>query len=121
MGIGLGASDWLMAQAQARFAWSLDASASAEEHAATLYDLVADGSGTDGLDAAEQHDMLAAVRQAVTGLPSRTRAMLGMYHDDGLTLRETGEVCRVTEARVSQFLGQTMLALRTSLLAYTSA
>ena len=121
MGLDLGSYDRLMAEAQARFALSLDAPAGADDGPATLYDLVADHEGASGFDAAEQSNLLAAVRHAITGLPSRTRAMLGMYDDDELTLREIGEVFKVTEARVSQILGKTMLTLRTALLADTSA
>lgn len=121
MDIDLDAYDRLMAEAQARFALSLDAPAGSDEGTATLYDLVADHTGAAGFDSAEQSDLMAAVRQAITGLPSRTRAMLGMYYDDELTLREIGEVFKVTEARVSQILGKTMLTLRACLLAEASA
>ena len=113
MDLDLAAYDGLMAEAQARFALSLDAPLG-DEDAGSLYEVVADASDS-GFEAAEQEDLMAAVRQAITGLPSRTRAMLGMYYDDELTLRQIGEVFRVSEARVSQILGKTMLQLRACL------
>ena len=115
MDLDLDAYDRLMAEAQARFALSLDAPASADDDGGSLYDLVADADAGDGFHAAEQADTLAAVRHAITALPSRTRAMLGMYYDDDLTLRQIGEVFKVSEARVSQILGKAMLTLRGSL------
>ena len=114
MDLDLDAYDRLMGEAQARFALSLDAPAG-EEDAGDLYETVADPFSQSGFDDAEQDDTLAAVRGAISQLPSRTRAMLGMYYDDELTLREIGEVFKVTEARVSQILGKTMLALRACL------
>jgi RNA polymerase sigma factor for flagellar operon FliA len=41
--------------------------------------------------------------------------MVGMYYDEGLTLREIGAVFQVSEARVSQILGRTLLSIRARL------
>ena len=114
MDLDLASYDRLMGEAQARFALSLDAP-TGDEDAGALYELVADPFSQSGFEAAEQDDTLAAVRGAIARLPSRTRAMLGMYYDDELTLREVGEVFGVTEARVSQVLGKTMLQIRACL------
>ncbi len=115
MGIDLADYDRLMMEAQARFALSLDAPAGDGDDASSYHDLVEDGAATEGFEAAEHAHTLRSVRVAIEGLPQRTRAMLGMYYDDELTLREIGEVFRVSEARVSQILGKTMLALRACL------
>ncbi len=114
MGLDLAAYDRLMGEAQARFALSLDAP-TGDEDTGALYESVADPFSQSGFEAAEHDDTLAAVRGAIGQLPSRTRAMLGMYYDDELTLREIGEVFKVSEARVSQILGKTMLTLRACL------
>ena len=111
MGISVAAYDGLMVEAQARFALSLDAPAWGDDGDA-LADLVEDASGADGFHAVEQTHMLEVVRRAIAHLPSRSRAMLGLYYDEGLTLREISTVFKVSEARVSQILGKTMLALR---------
>ena len=113
MDLDLTAYDRLMAEAQTRFALSLDAPTAGED-TASLYDLLPDAEGGSAFADAEQDDTLAAVRQAILGLPSRTRAMVGMYYDEELTLRQIGEVFQVSEARVSQILGKTMLQLRAS-------
>jgi RNA polymerase sigma factor for flagellar operon FliA len=114
LGISLEDYDGLMAEAQYRFALSLDAPAGGEE-TGPLYDAVASGDGEEGFAVHERSHTLSLVRKAVERLPSRQRAMLGLYYDEGLTLREIGEVFRVSEARVSQILGKTMLALRACL------
>ena len=113
MDLDLTAYDRLMAEAQTRFALSLDAPTAGED-TASLYDLLPDAEGGSAFADAEQDDTLAAVRQAILSLPSRTRAMVGMYYDEELTLRQIGEVFQVSEARVSQILGKTMLQLRAS-------
>lgn len=114
MGVDLADYDRLMTEAQARFALSLDAPVDVEDGSA-LHDLVADEGAMDGFEAGEHAHTMASVRAAIERLPSRTRAMLGMYYDEELTLRQIGEVFRVSEARVSQILGKTMLALRACL------
>lgn len=114
LGIPVAAYDALMVEAQARFALSLDAPAWGADGDA-LADSVEDAAGTDGFRDVERAHTTALVRRAVEHLPARQRAMLGMYDDDGLTLREIRAVFKVSEARVSQILGKTMLALRACL------
>ena len=115
MGIDLAAYDQLMMEAQARFALSLDAPAGPDGDGGSMYERVEDEAGRSTSASAEHGHTLALVRTAIEALPERTRAMVGMYYDDELTLREIGEVFRVSEARVSQILGKTMLQLRASL------
>ncbi len=115
LGIGLPEYDQLMMEAQARFALSLDAPAGDEEDASSYHDLIEDEAAGDGFVAAEHAYTLRSVRTAIATLPKRTRAMLGMYYDEELTLREIGQVFDVSEARVSQILGKTMLRLRACL------
>lgn len=115
MGLDLGAYDQLMMEAQARFALSLDAPTGPDADGASMYDLVANEADA-GTEAATEHShTLARARSVIESLPERTRAMIGMYYDDELTLREIGQVFRVSEARVSQILGKTMLMIRASL------
>jgi len=114
MGLDLVDYDRLMVEAQARFALSLDAPAGSEDES-TFHDLIEDDEATLGFDAAESAHTLDRVRTVIAGLPSRTRAMVGMYYDDGLTLREIGQVFQISEARVSQILGKTLLAVRARL------
>lgn len=111
LGIPVTAYDALMVEAQARFALSLDSPVGAED-GDVLASFVEDASGTDGFRAVERQHLMGLVERAVAQLPSRSRAMLGLYYDEGLTLREISVVFKVSEARVSQILGKTTLALR---------
>lgn len=115
MGIDLSTYDQLMMEAQARFALSLDAPAGPDADGGSMYELVANEADAETSASTEHSHTMTLVRSAIEALPERTRAMLGMYYDDELTLREIGQVFRVSEARVSQILGKTMLALRASL------
>ena len=114
LGVTLADYDGLMAEAQTRFALSLDAP-TGDDEGGSLHDALGDEAGGAGFDAVEHAHTFAAVRTALLALPERTRAMIGMYYDDDLTLREVGEVFGVSEARVSQILGKTMLQLRACL------
>lgn len=114
LGLGLADYDRLMVEAQARFALSFDAPVG-DEGAGTLHDVLADGDGEAGFDASDRAHTLGRVKAVIEGLPSRTRAMIGMYYDEDLTLREIGAVFEVSEARVSQILGRAMLTIRTQL------
>ncbi len=114
LGIGLDEYDRLMVEAQARFALSFDAPVGPASEG-TLHDLFADDGGGAGFDTADRTHTLGRVRSVVEALPPRTRAMIGMYYDEDLTLREIGTVFQVSEARVSQILGRAMLTIRTRL------
>ena len=115
MGLSLAEYDALLVEAQARFALSLDGPAHADDDSLTLVESVPDGSGMDGFRDVERGHTAALARRAIAALPARPRAMLGLYYDEGLTLREIGEVFRISEARVSQILGKTLLGLRARL------
>jgi RNA polymerase sigma factor for flagellar operon FliA len=103
-----------MVEAQARFALSLDAPAGPDGDE-SLYDVLGDDNAGSEFAAADRAHTLGRVRTVIEGLPSRTRAMVGMYYDEGLTLREIGAVFQVSEARVSQILGRTLLSIRARL------
>jgi len=114
LGISLRDYDRLLVEAQARFALSLDAPVG-DGGGGVLHDLLPDGAAGSGFADADRDHTLDRVRTVIEGLPQRTRAMVGMYYDDGLTLRQIGEVFHVSEARVSQILGKTMLTIRAQL------
>jgi len=114
LGLSLTDYDQLMVEAQARFALSLDAPAGPDGDE-SLYDVLGDDNAGSEFAAADRAHTLGRVRTVIEGLPSRTRAMVGMYYDEGLTLREIGAVFQVSEARVSQILGRTLLSIRARL------
>lgn len=56
-----------------------------------------------------------ALAEAIRQLPDRERLVVALYYDEGLNLREIGQVLDVSESRVSQISSQAMLRLRARL------
>ena len=114
LGISLSDYDRLMVEAQARFALSLHGP-DGDEDRPNLGAELEDTNALHAFDLQDQGHTMAIVRRAIKHLPARQRAMVGLYYDEGLTLREIGEVYGISEARISQILGKTMLTLREQL------
>jgi RNA polymerase sigma factor for flagellar operon FliA len=53
-----------------------------------------------------------ALADAISSLPERERLVISLYYEEGLNLRESGEVLGVSESRVCQIQSQAMLRLR---------
>ncbi|MEO0480585.1 MAG: sigma-70 family RNA polymerase sigma factor [Planctomycetota bacterium] len=68
------------------------------------------GPGPD--EAAADSDELVALRAAIAKLPDRERRIVALYVQDGLFLREIGDLLGITESRVSQLLSRAMKRLR---------
>ena len=71
---------------------------------------------TDGLP----RDLLTRERQALLGqlidaLPSDEKMVIGLYYQEGLTMKEVGTVLEVSESRVSQLHSSAVLRLRARL------
>jgi RNA polymerase sigma factor for flagellar operon FliA len=56
-----------------------------------------------------------ALADAIANLPERERLVLSLYYDEGLNLKEIGEVLGVSESRVSQLHSQCAARLRARL------
>ena len=112
--VGVSVADYhaLLSEAQLRYTLSLDRPASSDDGAAPLGDLVADADAGAGFDAVEDDSLRAQLAREIPRLPERQRTILALYYVEDLTLREVGEVVGVSDARISQILGQTMLTLR---------
>ena len=99
----------LLVDAQRRFALSLYENADDQQ---PVLDTVPH---EDALDAFEQVDR-ASMHECVAGLirqlPERTQQILALYYYEDLTLREIGQILGLTEARISQIVGKTLLTLR---------
>ncbi|MFN3596114.1 MAG: sigma-70 family RNA polymerase sigma factor [Rubricoccaceae bacterium] len=119
LGISLADYHDLLATAQLRFTLSLDAPAG-DEDASALADLIEDEYGEAGFEAVERASVQAQLEREIPRLPERQRVILGLYYHENLTLRQIGEVLGVSDARISQILGQTMLTLRARLSAERS-
>ena len=56
-----------------------------------------------------------ALVEAVELLPERERLMMSLYYNEGLNLKEIGQVLNVSESRVSQIHNQAIIRLRAKL------
>lgn len=70
------------------------------------------GHDSDPLDLLEDQRFKTELANAVAGLPERERMLMGMIYEQGMNLREVGEVLGVTESRVSQLHSQAVARLR---------
>jgi RNA polymerase sigma factor for flagellar operon FliA len=79
---------------------------------------VADYTGTAQLEPSrdlEDEQFQQALADAIGNLPERERLVLSLYYDEGLNLKEIGEVLGVSESRVSQLHSQCAARLRARL------
>lgn len=77
-----------------------------------ILEVLADPYCTDPAEALALHDIKARLIQAIEALPEKERLVLSLYYDEGLNLKEIGEVLGITESRVSQIRTQATLRLR---------
>lgn len=77
-----------------------------------LADTVADAVNLAPDQLADAAEELRLLRQTLTDLPERDRAVLTMYYYEGMTLRQIGDVLGVTESRVCQIHTKSVMALR---------
>ncbi len=64
------------------------------------------------LDALLESDFKTELATQIANLPEREQLVMALYYDNGLNLKEIGEVLGVSESRVSQIHGQAMVRLR---------
>ena len=67
------------------------------------------------LEALLDADLRATLIEAIDELPPREKLMMGMHYEQGLNLREIGEVLGVSESRVCQLHTQAIARLRSRL------
>jgi len=73
------------------------------------------GSIPGPLDGLERDNFRDNLNKCISSLPERENLVLMLYYEQGLNLREIGEVLGVSESRVSQIHNQAMLRLQTRL------
>ena len=66
-------------------------------------------------DEVQSYGFQQALEYAIKTLPERECLMMGLYYNEELNLKEIGEVLGVSESRVSQIHGQTIIRLRSKL------
>ena len=67
------------------------------------------------LECIERQQLRAALTRALESLDERELLVLACYYQEGLTLREIGQILGVTESRVCQIHTQTLRTLRNQL------
>jgi RNA polymerase sigma factor for flagellar operon FliA len=85
-----------------------------------VFDVLEDPFCSDPLDALSLKDLHTKMTAAVKALPEKERLVLSLYYDEGLNLKEIGEVLGITESRVSQIRTQAILRLRADLKSVSS-
>ncbi len=116
LGIPLGEYQSLLSEAQHRFTLSVDQPIG-DDDGQRVGDAVACADADDGFRDVEVRSELAALEKLIPTLPEREQTILALYYIEDLTLREVGEVIGVSDARISQILGKTLLKLRHALTA----
>jgi len=80
----------------------------------SLLDTLRDPGAVDPERIVDQNELRDRVAEAVDRLPEREKLVIALYYYENLTLREIGEVLRVSESRVSQLHTKAVLGLRAS-------
>jgi len=62
--------------------------------------------------AVEIRELLAGLAEAIDALPEQEKAVISLYYYHDLTLKEIGQVMKVSEARISQIRTKAVLRLR---------
>jgi RNA polymerase sigma factor FliA len=81
---------------------------------ADIFDVLADPFATDPLEALSLQDMKRRLVKAIKDLPDKEQLVLSLYYDEGLNLKEIGQVLGITESRASQIRTQSITRLRTA-------
>jgi len=78
-------------------------------------DYIAHPAETSPLTNLELAELKDALARAIEELPEQQRLVVTLYYHEELTMREVGEVLRLTESRVSQIHSQAITRLRVKL------
>jgi len=116
LGLSLQEYHQILMDAQRRFALSLHAQ-HADEDAPTSppLDTIPHPESEQMMEAIERQSLIDHITSLIRQLPEREQTILALYYFEDLTLREIASLLNLTEARISQILGKTLLKIRTSL------
>lgn len=82
------------------------------ENSVSLVETIQDPLALDPAQAVEAKELRTRLADAIGSLPEKEKVVVALYYYEDLTLREIGEVLRVTESRVSQIRTKAMLRLK---------
>lgn len=111
LGISLEEYHSLLTDAQRRFSLSLY-NPLGDEDGRTVLDKLPHEESEAAAEDLEKESLIAYVEDVIQTLPERQQTILGLYYTENMTLREIGEVLDLTEARISQLLGEILVTLR---------
>jgi RNA polymerase sigma factor for flagellar operon FliA len=94
---------------------SISDSPAAADDGATFEDTLDDPDAVLPGDELEAEEQRAELRVAIAELPDKERKVLALYFFEELTLKQIGEVLKLTESRVCQIRTQTLRKLRARL------
>jgi len=77
-----------------------------------LYDTLEDPTVPSLAEQLDNQEMKQQIVNAILALPKREQLVISLYYNDGLTMKEIGEVMGVSESRVSQMHAKAVLMLR---------
>jgi RNA polymerase sigma factor for flagellar operon FliA len=109
--MGVDEYDDLVGGAEIRKLVSLDTPVD-DDGGATIADNVPDDEQVTVDDLWMAEETRAAVAEAIKHLPEKERAVVSLYYQRGLNLKEIGEILGVTESRVCQLRGQAVKRLQ---------
>ncbi len=114
MGITVDELDRVLREINATYLVSLEEAVPGvdDDDSVTMADRIEDITSPAPDELAAEASALEVLSEAVCRLPDRERLVVSLYYNDGLTLREIGEVMGVTESRVSQLHTKAILRLR---------
>lgn len=78
----------------------------------SLHDSLEDERMATPSEEIDEKELKTQLINALGDLPERERLLVSLYYNDGLTMKEVGQVLGVSESRVSQMHARTMLTLR---------
>lgn len=112
LGVGIDEYHQLLEDAARGQIFDLDAQSEGDDE-----NQIADNSdsGDSPLRSLEQGEFQSSLAVAIGALPEREKLVLSLYYEQEQNLREIGAVLGITESRVCQILGQSMLRLRARL------
>ncbi len=114
LGISLQEYHTLLTDAQRRFALSLQDTIG-EDGDQSVLETIPNEEAEKQFEAIDRASLLEYIYKLIQRLPEREQNILALYYYENLTLREIAQLLGLTEARISQILGKTLLTLRTEL------
>ncbi|MBN1267472.1 MAG: FliA/WhiG family RNA polymerase sigma factor [Anaerolineales bacterium] len=81
----------------------------------SLYEIVSDETQEDPSEILIEKDLKSRLMDALKELPEKDQLVLALYYNEGLTMREIGEVMEVSESRVCQIHARAAMNLKAKL------